>query len=86
MTINKPVEFNATWGCGYVGSTEKMQYTASSFIRAYRKLAEPLLSIQKKEKGNKRSVPKEQVDRKRIPTIKLKNGLLITLANAKEVF
>lgn len=50
MTVNKPVEFNTTWGCGYTGSTEKMQYTASSFIRAYRKLAEPLLSIHKKKK------------------------------------
>lgn len=37
----------ATWSCGYVGETEKMQYTASSFIRSYRKLAEPMLSIQK---------------------------------------
>jgi len=50
MTINKPQEVSTTWGCGYVGSTEKMQYTASSFIRAYRKLAEPLLSIRKKKK------------------------------------
>ena len=50
MTVNKPLEFSATWGCGYVGSTEKMQYTASSFVRAYRKLAEPLLSIHKKKK------------------------------------
>ena len=50
MTINKPVEFNTTWGCGYTGSTEKMQYTASSFIRTYRKLAEPLLLINKKKK------------------------------------
>jgi hydrogenase-4 component B len=47
---NKPVEFNSTWSCGYVGSTEKMQYTASSFVRAYRKLAEPILSIHKKKK------------------------------------
>ncbi|MDD3723454.1 MAG: proton-conducting transporter membrane subunit [Lutibacter sp.] len=37
----------ATWSCGYVGETEKMQYTASSFIRSYRKLAEPMLSIKK---------------------------------------
>jgi formate hydrogenlyase subunit 3/multisubunit Na+/H+ antiporter MnhD subunit len=50
MTINKPQNFNATWGCGYVGATDKMQYTASSFVRAYRKLAEPLLSIRKKKK------------------------------------
>jgi len=57
MTVNKPVEFSSTWGCGYVGSTEKMQYTASSFIRAYRKLAEPLLSIYKKKKEIKGVFP-----------------------------
>ena len=50
MTINKPQNFNITWGCGYVAPTGKMQYTASSFIRAYRKLAEPFLSIRKKKK------------------------------------
>jgi len=50
MMLNKPVEFNTTWGCGYAGTTGKMQYTASSFIRAYRKLAEPLLSIRKKKR------------------------------------
>ncbi|MBZ5857094.1 proton-conducting transporter transmembrane domain-containing protein [Flavihumibacter profundi] len=38
-----------TWGCGYAGNTQKMQYTASSFIRTYRKLAEPMLSIQKRK-------------------------------------
>jgi hydrogenase-4 component B len=36
-----------TWSCGYTGETVKMQYTASSFIRSYRKLAEPILSIKK---------------------------------------
>ncbi len=36
-----------TWGCGYVGDASKMQYTGSSFIRTYRKLAEPLLLIKK---------------------------------------
>ncbi len=50
MTINKPQYVNATWGCGYIAPTGKMQYTASSFIRAYRKLAEPFLSISKKKK------------------------------------
>lgn len=48
--MNRQIGFDATWGCGYVGSTEKMQYTASSFVRAYRKLAEPILSIHKKKK------------------------------------
>ncbi|TAL47915.1 MAG: proton-conducting membrane transporter [Chitinophagaceae bacterium] len=50
MTMNNPQNFNTTWGCGYVGSADKMQYTASSFIRAYRKLAEPVLSIHKRKK------------------------------------
>ncbi len=36
-----------TWGCAYTGQTSRMQYSASSFIRSYRKLAEPLLSIKK---------------------------------------
>jgi hydrogenase-4 component B len=43
----KTVALAPTWGCGYVGDTAKMQYTASSFIRTYRKLAEPVLSLQK---------------------------------------
>lgn len=58
LIINKPVEFNITWGCGYIGPMEKMQYTASSFVRAYRKLAEPLLSIRKKKKEIKEVFPK----------------------------
>ena len=50
ITVHKSQRFNSTWSCGYVAPTEKMQYTASSFIRAYRKLAEPLLLIRKKKK------------------------------------
>lgn len=50
ITINKPRYFDSTWTCGYAAPTGKMQYTASSFIRAYRKLAEPFLSIHKKKK------------------------------------
>jgi hypothetical protein len=44
---NKPQTVNITWACGYVAPTAKMQYTASSFIRGYRKLAEPIFSIHK---------------------------------------
>ena len=50
VTIDKPQYFKPTWGCGYVTPTAKMQYTASSFSRAYRKLAEPFLSVSKKKK------------------------------------
>ncbi|MBI9066355.1 MAG: hypothetical protein JEZ09_03615 [Salinivirgaceae bacterium] len=46
-----------TWGCGYVGETKKAQYTASSFIRSYRKLVEPLLYIKKKKIGAKGIYP-----------------------------
>ena len=49
ITAPKPSPVLSTWGCGYVGETEKMQYTASSFIRSYRKLAEPMLSIEKRK-------------------------------------
>ncbi|MEO8415911.1 MAG: proton-conducting transporter membrane subunit [Ginsengibacter sp.] len=45
ITSNKPHTVNVTWGCGYIAPAGKMQYTASSFVRAFRKLAEPLFSI-----------------------------------------
>lgn len=50
ITRKRIVGQGTTWGCAYTGQTEKMQYTASSFIRSYRKLAEPLLSIKKEKK------------------------------------
>jgi len=37
-----------TWGCGYNGGLEKMQYTATSFVRTYRKLAAPVLLVHRK--------------------------------------
>ncbi|HXL58916.1 MAG TPA: proton-conducting transporter membrane subunit, partial [Chitinophagaceae bacterium] len=50
VTVSKPHRIDSTWGCGYVAPTTKMQYTASSFIRAYQKLAEPVLTMYKKKK------------------------------------
>lgn len=44
---SRAVREDVTWGCGYTGEATKMQYTASSFIRTYRKLAEPVLLIRK---------------------------------------
>jgi hypothetical protein len=58
ITSNQPKTVNVTWGCGYIVPTGKMQYTASSFIRAYRKLAEPLFSIHKIKKEIKGVFPK----------------------------
>ncbi|OFX61871.1 MAG: hypothetical protein A2046_07650 [Bacteroidetes bacterium GWA2_30_7] len=47
IVSKKEAVINSTWGCGYVAPNIKMQYTASSFVRAYRKIAEPILSIKK---------------------------------------
>jgi len=47
---NKILEKEETWGCGYVAPGNKMQYTASSFVRSYRKLAEPVLMFKKNKK------------------------------------
>lgn len=50
---------DTTWGCSYTGETTKMQYTASSFIRNYRKLAEPVLLIKKHKTGATGLYPKQ---------------------------
>jgi hydrogenase-4 component B len=45
----KVIETGTTWGCGYGPAGSKLQYTASSFVRSYSKLAKPLLDIEKKD-------------------------------------
>src|SRR5665647_1550559 len=40
-----------SWGCGYVATNSKMQYTAGSYVRGYRKLIRPLLQLNKKEEN-----------------------------------
>ncbi len=47
---HKPVA-SPTWGCGYVAPTSKMQYTAGSYVRGYRKLIRPILMLNKKEEN-----------------------------------
>ncbi|RPH29761.1 MAG: hypothetical protein EHM93_16795 [Bacteroidales bacterium] len=47
FTRNKPALLSTTWGCGFTGSAVKMQYTASSYIRTYRKIIEPFLRVRK---------------------------------------
>ncbi|MEI6124831.1 MAG: proton-conducting transporter membrane subunit [Bacteroidota bacterium] len=41
------ISTSETWGCGYVAPNPRMQYTASSFARTFRKLFEPLVSVEK---------------------------------------
>ena len=47
---NRKVVVETTWGCGYVEPSVKLQYTASSFVRAYSKLFRPILMTSKTEK------------------------------------
>ncbi|MBK7133930.1 MAG: hypothetical protein IPH69_14240 [Bacteroidales bacterium] len=49
FSAKKVIETGPTWGCGYSNTGSKIQYTASSFVRSYSKLAKPLLEIDKKE-------------------------------------
>lgn len=49
----------ATWGCGYVAPTEKLQYTAGSFVRSYSKLFRPFLLASKEEKEIQTIFPTE---------------------------
>lgn len=53
----RKVETGPTWGCGYSIATSKMQYTASSYVRSYSKVAKPLLDIEKKEVEIERVFP-----------------------------
>jgi hydrogenase-4 component B len=50
VTRKKSVTIQPTWGCGYIAPTSRIQYTASSFVRTFRKLAQPLFSVEVKKK------------------------------------
>jgi hypothetical protein len=44
---NKKISVSPTWGCGYKTSDPRLQYTASSFVKTYSNLIEPILSLHK---------------------------------------
>jgi NADH:ubiquinone oxidoreductase subunit 5 (subunit L)/multisubunit Na+/H+ antiporter MnhA subunit len=46
---NKIIAVSPTWSCGYVAPSPKMQYTASSFVKTYSNLIEPILSMHKSD-------------------------------------
>lgn len=46
-----------TWGCGYTATTPRLQYTANSFVRSFRKLIRPLLIMNKEEEVIDRVFP-----------------------------
>ena len=53
VSRNRKMVFGPTWGCGYAAPGSKMQYTASSYVRSYRKLIGPMLQMNKKEEDIK---------------------------------
>jgi NADH:ubiquinone oxidoreductase subunit 5 (subunit L)/multisubunit Na+/H+ antiporter MnhA subunit len=61
ITAHHPIMIGPTWGCGYGTPNNRMQYSASSFVRAYRKLAEPVLTIHSRKREIKGIFPKEAV-------------------------
>jgi len=48
LNRKRVIETGPTWGCAYSSPESKFQYTASSFVKSYSKLAKPLLDIKKK--------------------------------------
>jgi NADH:ubiquinone oxidoreductase subunit 5 (subunit L)/multisubunit Na+/H+ antiporter MnhA subunit len=48
-TKSVQIVLQPTWSCGYVAPTARLQYTANSFVRSFRKLIHPLLMMNKKE-------------------------------------
>jgi formate hydrogenlyase subunit 3/multisubunit Na+/H+ antiporter MnhD subunit len=49
LTRNAIANTGPTWGCAYPLPCPRLQYTASSFVRSYTKLAKPFLDIGKHE-------------------------------------
>jgi NADH:ubiquinone oxidoreductase subunit 5 (subunit L)/multisubunit Na+/H+ antiporter MnhA subunit len=58
LTAGRKATISATWGCGYSTSSPRLQYTANSFVRSYRKLVRPLLMMNKREEEIKGVFPK----------------------------
>ncbi len=59
LQTNKISTTGPTWGCAYVAPTEKLQYTASSFVRTYSKLFKPFLLSSKNQKEPEGIFPSE---------------------------
>lgn len=75
VTAKRSCVNDSTWGCAYTGEAAKMQYTASSFIRTYRKLAEPILLI-KKEKTEADGLYPEKLHQVTHPYDKIEKWLI----------
>jgi len=75
ITSRRAQTIEATWGCGYTGDASKMQYTASSFIRSYRKLAGSFLMI-KKDKQEASGLYPEHINQETHPYDRVENWFI----------
>lgn len=75
LTSKRSSSVEATWGCGYTGDSGKMQYTASSFVRSYRKLAGSFLMI-KKEKSEASGLYPEYINQETHPDDRVENWFI----------
>jgi hydrogenase-4 component B len=57
FTRNKIIESGPTWGCGYTGNAEKLQYTASSYAENYSTDMDKLLN----QKTEYEPIPAEEI-------------------------
>ncbi len=56
---NAAITSSETWGCGYVAPNPRMQYTASSFARTFRKLFQGMISVKKNKINIEAIFPKK---------------------------
>ncbi len=75
LTKRSVISSAETWGCGFTGDTGKAQYTASSYVRSYRKLVEPALLI-KKKKITATGLYPGRIEHRTHPLDKLENTLI----------
>jgi formate hydrogenlyase subunit 3/multisubunit Na+/H+ antiporter MnhD subunit len=59
VTVRKRITISTTWSCGYSAATPRLQYTANSFVRSYRKLIRPLLMMNKSEGAIEEIFPRQ---------------------------
>jgi hypothetical protein len=64
-----------TWGCGYTGDASGMQYTASSYVRSYRKIAGSILKVNK-HKSEATGLYPEKVVHITHPEDRIESGLI----------
>jgi hydrogenase-4 component B len=60
LSRKKSIETGTTWVCAYTPTGSKSQYTASSYIRSFSKLAKPLLDIEKSDDAISEVFPSER--------------------------